>query len=478
MTSRPSPPRRRPPGTIRRLLGAAATAAALSVTAVAAGAVHDVAGGARYAYAAPTRSAIAATANAEVGTTGDGNQCQKYGPLCADWCAMFVTWVWERAGVVGAPRGTYVATEVGRWGADRGLFKPRPAGGRGQPLPGDIVVYGAPGSGTGGHVSIVYSVNPNGSITTIDGNYNNRVARRTIDPVTARAGARDVLISGYVTPPGVEATPPDDHGLADVTGDGFTDLVAFKPDGTMWLYSNNFVRDGGWPYSDVRQIGQGWNGFDRVIAADATGDGYADLVAFKPDGTMWLYSNNIERDDGRPYSDVRQIGHGWNAYDRIVAADATGDGFTDLVALKPDGTMWLFSNNFVRDGGQPYGDVRQIGTGWNGFDRVVASDATGDGFTDLVALKPDGTMWLYSNNFVRDGGRPYGDVRQIGTGWNNFNRIVASDATGDGYVDLVAFKADGTMWLYSNNFARDGGRPYGDVRQIGQGWNAFNRIVA
>jgi DNA-directed RNA polymerase subunit N (RpoN/RPB10) len=154
-----------------------------------------------------------------------------------------------------------------------------------------------------------------------------------------------------------------------------------------------------------------------------TGDSFSDLVALKPDGTMWLYSNNFIRDNGAPYGSGRQIGHGWNNFDRIIAADATGDGFTDLVALKPDGTMWLYSNNFIRDNGAPYGSGRQIGHGWNNFDRIIAADATGDGFTDLVALKPDGTMWLYSNNFIRDNGAPYGSGRQIGHGWNNFNRI-------------------------------------------------------
>ncbi|MFE0800417.1 FG-GAP repeat domain-containing protein, partial [Streptomyces sp. NPDC058834] len=130
-----------------------------------------------------------------------------------------------------------------------------------------------------------------------------------------------------------------------VTGDSFTDLVATKSDGTMWLYSNNFLRDDGMPYSSARQIGSSWNTFNRIIPADATGDGYTDLVATKSDGTMWLYSNNFVRDGGKPYSSGRQIGHSWNIYNRVIAADATGDGFTDLVALKPDGTMWLYSNN-------------------------------------------------------------------------------------------------------------------------------------
>jgi murein DD-endopeptidase MepM/ murein hydrolase activator NlpD len=217
-------------------------------------------------------------------------------------------------------------------------------------------------------------------------------------------------------------------GQGSVTGDPFTDLVATKADGTMWLYSNNYGRDDGRPYSDVRRIGQGWNTFERIIAADATGDGFTDLLGVKSDGTMWLYSNNFARDNGVPYSSgaSRQIGQGWGGFNRIIAADATGDGFTDLLALKPDGTMWLYSNNFVRDNGRPYSANRQISHGWNGYDRIIAADATGDGFTDVVALQPDGTMWLYSNNYARDNGVPYSSAasRQIGTGWNVYDRIM------------------------------------------------------
>ncbi|WP_238324014.1 FG-GAP repeat domain-containing protein, partial [Salinispora pacifica] len=151
-------------------------------------------------------------------------------------------------------------------------------------------------------------------------------------------------------------TEPD-RWVADVTGDGYHDLVAREDDGTLMLYSNNIVRDNGVPYStpSSRQIGQGWDAFDTVVNADVTGDGYTDLVARKPDGTLWLYSNNIVRDNGVPYSyaSSRQIGQGWNAFDTIIGADVTGDGYTDLVARKPDGTLWLYSNNIVRDNGVP-----------------------------------------------------------------------------------------------------------------------------
>jgi hypothetical protein len=96
------------------------------------------------------------------------------------------------------------------------------------------------------------------------------------------------------------------------------------------------------------------------------------------------------------------------------------------VGRKPDGTLLLYANNFVRDGGVPYGSARQIGSGWGAFDQIIGADVTGDGYTDLVARKPDGTLWLYSNNYVRDGGVPYssGSSRQIGSGWGGFDLII------------------------------------------------------
>lgn len=38
----------------------------------------------------------------------------------------------------------------------------------------------------------------------------------------------------------------------------------------------------------------------------------------KPNGTIWLYANNILRDNGRPYAQGEQIGHGWNAFNIIM----------------------------------------------------------------------------------------------------------------------------------------------------------------
>jgi hypothetical protein len=164
--------------------------------------------GVKPADAATSRQQIVAVASAEVGASEGNDGCSKYGP-CQNyaWCAMFAEWVWRAAGVSPVP-GSWIATDVGQWGLDRGLFKQRPAGGVGDAQPGDIAVFGEPGSGTGGHVAVVVSNNGDGTITTIGGNESNAVRRSTINPATHRSGARGWLISGYVAPPGVGTVPP------------------------------------------------------------------------------------------------------------------------------------------------------------------------------------------------------------------------------------------------------------------------------
>ncbi|BAJ27130.1 MULTISPECIES: CHAP domain-containing protein [Kitasatospora] len=153
------------------------------------------------AASAATRPGIVAVAQAEVGVS-EPSGCDKYGIDCSNlgWCAAFARWVWGQAGVSPVP-DTNVARGVGKWGVDHGLFKYRSNGG-GNPQPGDIVVYGTPADVSGGHVGIVESVNSDGTITTIEGNYSQKVTRRShIDPATAIGGQDALHISGYVAPP-------------------------------------------------------------------------------------------------------------------------------------------------------------------------------------------------------------------------------------------------------------------------------------
>jgi hypothetical protein len=89
------------------------------------------------------------------------------------WCAYFVSWAARQAGApLGeAGQGFGAVSAVAGWAQRTGRWTPAGAGA--QPNPGDLIVWG------GQHIGIVESVDPDGSIRTIEGNSSNAVTRRT-----------------------------------------------------------------------------------------------------------------------------------------------------------------------------------------------------------------------------------------------------------------------------------------------------------
>ena len=255
------------------------------------------------------------------------------------------------------------------------------------------------------------------------------------------------------------------NGVAagDVSGDGRADLVARKADGTLWLYTNSGSDTT--PYGTGVQVGTAWQQFAWFLVGDVTGDGAADLVGAKPDGTLWLYPRSSS--PSTPYGSGRQVGSAWQQFTHVALADVTGDGRADLVATKPDGTLWLYANSGSDT--TPYGGGTQVGSSWSAFRFVLAGDVTGDGRADMVATKSDGTLWLYANSGSNT--TPYGKGTRIGSSWQQFDRIMTSDVTGDGRADLVASKPDGTLWLYVNSGSAS--TPFSHGTQVGSSWQQF-----
>jgi Transglycosylase SLT domain/CHAP domain len=119
-----------------------------------------------------------------------GSNCTPYGP-CDQWCAMFTTWVWARAGIHDVRiSSNYSVPNLRDWARRRALWKP---GAHNDPQPGDMAVFP-------GHVSLVERVVSGGRIVTINGNgVDARVARRgPSDPATMPPGG----VLGYIVSPG------------------------------------------------------------------------------------------------------------------------------------------------------------------------------------------------------------------------------------------------------------------------------------
>jgi hypothetical protein len=133
-----------------------------------------------------------------------GSQCTIYGP-CEEWCSLFASWVWIRAGVpLAGSTATYgYSGSLYTWTQEHG-GRVLPASAT--PAPGDLVFYGSgPGPGESQHVGVVQRVFRDGRITTIEGNYAGHVTLVGPFPPSSPVGER-APIYGYAQPPA--RTPP------------------------------------------------------------------------------------------------------------------------------------------------------------------------------------------------------------------------------------------------------------------------------
>jgi hypothetical protein len=132
-----------------------------------------------------TASAIVSVADSQVNSDPErGNFCNPYGP-CEEWCALFATWVWGRAGV---PVPSYPFTgSIYDWSASRTAVLPPTAA----PAPGDAVLYGTSpySTATSLHVGLVMQTWPDGAIITIEG-----------DAGPAPVGSLAVVVNGPYLP--------------------------------------------------------------------------------------------------------------------------------------------------------------------------------------------------------------------------------------------------------------------------------------
>jgi peptidoglycan hydrolase-like protein with peptidoglycan-binding domain len=249
----------------------------------------------------------------------------------------------------------------------------------------------------------------------------------------------------------------------DFDGDRKADVLAVVA-GTadLRMYPGNGAA--GW--KPMRVIGTGFGGFSNVFTAGAwTADALSDVLALKPDGTLWLYPGTA----AGPLGTSTQIGTGWGRYDQIFpVGDFNGDGPSDLMARSPDGTLMLYPGN---GSGGFLGAGRQIGNGWAGFTSLLGSgDFTGDQRTDVIARTSTGLLYLYPGN----GSGGWLARRLIGQGWNIFSTISGpGDFDGDGKSDLLGRGRDGTLWMYAGT----GTGSFLQHKAVGSGWNMFSTIL-
>ncbi len=147
-----------------------------------------------------TAAEFLGVANSQLGTleTPMGSNRQKYGKWFGvdgvAWCAIFQSWCMNQVGMT--PRSAWCDDWVtnaqnGRWGTWVGQYEAI--------RPGDLAIFDWDG-GSSDHIAAVAAVNADGSWTSIEGNWQDKVSRVTRGRANIRGFVRPYW-SGSPTPP-------------------------------------------------------------------------------------------------------------------------------------------------------------------------------------------------------------------------------------------------------------------------------------
>lgn len=118
--------------------------------------------------------------------------------------------------------------------------------------------------------------------------------------------------------------PTDIPLTGDYDGDGFTDLILYRPSQGTW-YRTSLIN------SHAVAVSFGI-AEDIPLSADFDGDGKVDIAVFRPSVGDWYWLNS---------SDGSFSGFHWGANgDKPVPADYDGDGKTDIAVFRPSNGVW------------------------------------------------------------------------------------------------------------------------------------------
>ena len=227
---------------------------------------------------------------------------------------------------------------------------------------------------------------------------------------------------------------------------GYSHTVALKSDGTVWAWGNN----------SYGQLGESPTNMKRLIPVQvnskilndvvAVAAGASHTIALKSDGTVcaWGYNGYGQLGDGTMadrYAPVQVSG--------LSGVTAIAGGWFYTVALKSDGTIWAWGDNSSGQLGDGTTTYRKIPAQVSGLSGVTAIAAGGGQFGfHTIALKSDGTVWVWGWNY-------YGQLGD-GTTTDRYTPVQLSGLSGitaiaAGGYHTAALKSDGTAWAWGTN---------------------------
>ncbi|WP_157513107.1 LamG-like jellyroll fold domain-containing protein [Lentzea albidocapillata] len=260
---------------------------------------------------------------------------------------------------------------------------------------------------------------------------------------------------------------------SSISGDRNDEIISVQSDGFVNAHLNV---NGEYP-SSAQHIGSGWSK-DRTWFADIDGDGKSEIIGVESDGRIKAFKN-VNGMNGFPYVDQYFIGTAPGDTKRIKFADIDGDGRDDRISLDDDGRVRVYRNLFgMNEVGQSTAFsttpviVKVTGAA---PEAIRFADIDGDGRAEFITVNPDErtTVWAHRNL----GGLGYGTYdtpQEIGSGWTP-DRTFFADITGDGKAEIIAVRPDSSVWSYTNHNGLTS-FPYADPNRVGLGWTDPSRV--
>lgn len=196
-------------------------------------------------------------------------------------------------------------------------------------------------------------------------------------------------------------------GVGDWNRDGRDDIMTIDAAGDLWLYTAtpniNLVMDDTNAFNPRVKMGIGWGFLKNVVGVnDVTGDGYSDLIAVDPagSGTLRIYPSIAGGNHGSPII----VGNDWNQYAQIVPiGDLNKDGKNDLLALSKDGSVWYYAGTGTPNNSAFKARVQVPGMQIDPNNRFTGvGDMTSDSIPDIFEIYPvSGLMYSWSGSDIK-----------------------------------------------------------------------------
>jgi hypothetical protein len=355
------------------------------------------------------------------------------------WCANFAKYVWEQGGV-SADLGmlTPSAYTFASWGVAQHENLSFDGG---NPVPGDAVVFYPAGTTSfdsyADHVGIVASVNSNGTVNLINGDFmgSSNISVQANDNESIASWAAAIWGSGeewvYVSPGQIHLT--GDATYAPGSNGSAQEIFARDTSGDTWEAWEN--SSGGW---------SGWHSLGGVVASDIT---------YAPGSNGSVQEIFARNSAGTVYEDWENSNGGWSGWHSLGGTMA-GD-----ITYAP-GMNGSVQEIFARTtSGTPEEDWEYSSGGWSGWTSLggaISSNMT-YGSVDSGALQE---VWAHNS-----AGTVYVDV-QDSNGWTGWQ------SAGGGAVGNITW-APGVDGEVQEVFARtsDGGA-WADV-ETSSGWSGW-----